>query len=108
MLQVTEGRCPGLSGSTCWGNAPFTYTVTASGEEGSYTFSGTLRDSDKNEHVVGGGDTVTVSSGNPYDANGDGEIDIDELFAAINDYFNDVINIDELFVVINLYFESSS
>ena len=32
----------------------FTYTVTASSTAGSHTFSGTLRDSDRNDHTVGG------------------------------------------------------
>ena len=90
------------------GNASFTYTVTASSVEDSYSFSGTLTDSDRNEHVVGGAATVTVSSGDPlvarYDANGDGAIDIDELFTAIDDYFAGLIGIDEIFTLMDLYF----
>ena len=90
------------------GNASFTYTVTASSVEDSYSFSGTLTDSDRNEHVVGGAATVTVSSGDPlvarYDVNGDGAIDIDELFTAIDDYFAGLIGIDEIFTLIDLYF----
>ena len=90
------------------GNASFTYTVTASSVEDSYSFSGTLRDSDRNEHVVGGAATVTVSSGDPlvarYDVNGDGAIDIGELFTAIDDYFAGLIGIGELFTLIDLYF----
>ncbi len=38
----------------------FTYTVTASSTEGDHTFSGTLRDGDRNDHVVGGSAVVTV------------------------------------------------
>ena len=40
----------------------------------------------------------------PYDANGDGVIDIGELFTAIDDYFAGVISIGELFTLIDLYF----
>ena len=40
--------------------SPITYTVTASGTAGSYDFSGTLRDSDRADHTVGGPTTVTV------------------------------------------------
>ena len=39
-----------------------------------------------------------------YDANGDGAIDIVELFTAVDDYFDGILSIEELFVVINLYF----
>ena len=38
----------------------FTYTVTASSVERSHTFSGMLRDSDRNDHDVGGNSSVTV------------------------------------------------
>ena len=40
----------------------------------------------------------------PYDANGDGAIDIGELFTAIDDYFAGLISIGELFTLIDLYF----
>ena len=39
-----------------------------------------------------------------YDANGDGAIDIGELFSAIDDYFDGRIGISELFTIIDLYF----
>ncbi len=39
----------------------FSYVVTASSTEGSYSFSGTLRDDDRNDHAVGGDSDVTVS-----------------------------------------------
>ena len=39
-----------------------------------------------------------------YDANGDGAIDIGELFTAIDDYFEGLIDISELFTIIDLYF----
>ena len=40
----------------------FTYTVTASSTEGSYTFSGTLTDEDKVDHAVGGDTDITVGA----------------------------------------------
>ena len=39
----------------------FTYKVTA-GTAGPYTFSGTLRDSDRNDHTIGGASSVTVTA----------------------------------------------
>ena len=39
-----------------------------------------------------------------YDANGDGAIEIGELFSAIDDYFDGRIDISELFTIIDLYF----
>ena len=38
----------------------FTYTVTASNTAGGHDFSGVLRDSDRDDHTVGGDDSVTV------------------------------------------------
>ena len=62
--QVTE-----LSGNqvrfTLQGEASFTYTVTASGTAGSHTFSGTLRDIERDDYPVGGVDTVTVRPPQP-------------------------------------------
>ena len=40
----------------------FSYTVTASDTAGSYDFSGTLRDSDRADHDVGGAASVTVTA----------------------------------------------
>ena len=40
----------------------FTYNVTASSMVGPYTFTGTLRDSDRNDHDVGGASSVTVKA----------------------------------------------
>ena len=45
---------------TLQGETSFTYTVTASSAAGSHTFSGTLRDSDKQDHDVVGDSSVTV------------------------------------------------
>ena len=62
--QVTE-----LSGNqvrfTLQGEASFTYTVTASGTAGSHTFSGTLRDIERDDYTVGGASTVTVRAPQP-------------------------------------------
>ena len=45
---------------TLQGETSFTYTVTASSAAGSHTFSGTLRDSDRQDHDVVGDSNVTV------------------------------------------------
>ncbi len=47
---------------TLQGDSSFTYVVTASSTAGAHTFSGTLRDSDKNNHPVGGASRVTVQA----------------------------------------------
>ena len=87
--QVTEVDARTI-GFILQGDTSFTYTVTASSVEDSYTFSGTLRDSDRDDHVVGGSATVTVSAGDPliarYDANGNGAIEKSEVIQAIDDY----------------------
>ena len=43
-----------------------------------------------------------------YDANGDGKIDLTEVNAAIDDFFDNVITIDEVSIVIDLYFGQST
>ncbi len=97
---------------TLQGETSFTYTVTAPSVEGPYTFSGTLRDFDRNDHAVGGAATVTVSSsGDPliarYDANGNGRIEKSEVIKAINDYLfgtgPDAPSKAEVIRLINLY-----
>ena len=96
---------------TLQGETSLTYTVTASSVEGSYTFSGTLRDSDRNDHTVGGASMVTVSSGDPlvarYDANGNGTIEKSEVIKAINDYLfgtgDDAPSKADVISLINLY-----
>ena len=47
---------------TLIGEESFTYTVTASSVAGDYSFSGTLRDIDKNETDVGGESDITVTT----------------------------------------------
>ena len=47
---------------TLQGDTSFTYIVTASSTPGSYDFSGTLRDFERDDYPVGGVDTVTVEA----------------------------------------------
>ena len=101
---------PGEVRFTLQGNTSFTYTVTASSVEGSHTFSGTLADSQGNDHVVGGDDTVTVASDplvDQYDVNNNGQIDRSEVITAINDYLfggeGDTISRADVIKLINLY-----
>ena len=47
------------------GQTSFAYTVTASGTSGGYTFSGIVRDEDREEAQVGGDSSVTVEGGVP-------------------------------------------
>ena len=44
-----------------------------------------------------------------YDANNNGEIDLDEVFTAIDDYFDydDRLTLEEVFEIVDLYFEGS-
>ncbi len=75
---------------TLQGETSYTYTVTASQTVGTHSFSGTLKDFDRNDHAVGGASTVMVSSGDPliirYDANNNGTIEKSEVIKAITDY----------------------
>jgi len=47
---------------TLMGETSFTYNVTASSVEGTFTFSGILKDSQKNEYEVEGGTEIAVKS----------------------------------------------
>ena len=47
---------------TLQGDSSVAYTVTASRTAGSHSFSGMLRDSDRNDHTVGGATDVTVTA----------------------------------------------
>ena len=88
-----------------------TYTVTATDSAGPHTFSGTLWDEERNHHTVGGAATVTVSSVDPlvarYDANGNNRIDLEEVYRAIDDYFEyvDPITLEEVYELVDLYFD---
>ena len=96
---------------TLIGVTSFTYTVAAPSAEGSYPFSGVLRNSDGENVPVGGALTIEVATGDPvfdrYDANGNGTIEKSEVIAAINDYLfgeGDVaISKAEVIRLINLY-----
>ena len=88
-----------------------TYVVTASSTEGSYSFSGTLIDSSRQEIPVGGALTIAVTTEDPlvarYDANGNGTIEKSEVIAAINDYLfgavDEAISKSDVIKLINLY-----
>ena len=92
------------------GETSYTYTVTASETVGTYSFSGTLRDFDRNDLAVAGASTVTVSSGDPlitrYDANNNGTIEKSEVIKAITDYLfgeGEPISKAEVIKLITLY-----
>ena len=50
----------------------FTYIVTTSSATGSHSFSGTLRDSDRQDHMVGGASSVRVRTASPPPSGGGG------------------------------------
>ena len=94
-----------------FGQTAFTYTVTAPGTAGTYSFSGVLRNSDREDVPVGGALTIAVAAGDPliarYDANGNGTIEKNEVIAAINDYLfgegGEAISKSDVIKLINLY-----
>ena len=94
-----------------FGQTAFTYTVTAPSAEGTYSFSGVLRDSDREDVPVGGALTIAVAAGDPlivrYDANGNGMIEKNEVIAAINNYLfgegDEAISKSDVIKLINLY-----
>ena len=89
----------------------FTYTVTASSAAGTYSFSGVLRNSDREDVPVGGALTIAVAAGDPlivrYDANNNGMIEKNEVINAINDYLfgegDAAISKSDVIKLINLY-----
>ena len=44
-----------------------------------------------------------------YDANGDGEIDLDEVYTAIDDYFDyeDRLTLEQVYEIVGLFFKRS-
>ena len=94
-----------------FGQTAFTYTVTAPSAEGTYSFSGVLRNSDREDVPVGGALTIAVAAGDPlivrYDANGNGTIEKNEVINAINDYLfgegDEAISKSDVIKLINLY-----
>ena len=93
------------------GETDFTYTVAAPGTAGTYSFSGVLRNSEREDVPVGGALTIAVAAGDSlivrYDANGNGMIEKSEVIAAINDYLfgegDEAISKSEVIKLINLY-----
>ena len=93
------------------GETDFTYTVAAPGAAGTYSFSGVLRNSEREDVPVGGALTIAVAAGDSlivrYDANGNGMIEKSEVIAAINDYLfgegDEAISKSEVIKLINLY-----
>ena len=62
-VQITGQVATGQTARfTLSGENSFTYTVTASSTAGSHSFSGVLRDDDRNDHTVGGATDVTVEA----------------------------------------------
>jgi hypothetical protein len=59
---------------TLLGETSFTYTLKASDNAGTYSFSGILKDDDKVEYAVGGDSQVTVSTKSPPSTGGGGTI----------------------------------
>ena len=88
------------------------YKVTAPSQAGGpYTFIGKFVNFGGQSVDIGGASTVTVaaSAGTPasYDSNGNGIIDLPELFDAIDDYFGGEISLTALFDIIDLYFSGN-
>ena len=94
-----------------FGQTAFTYSVTASSAAGTYSFSGVLRNSDREDVPVGGALTIAVAAGDPlivrYDANNNGMIEKNEVINAINDYLfgegDAAIGKSDVIKLINLY-----
>ena len=85
------------------------YKVTAPTEAGGpFTFTGEFANFDGESVDIGGASTVTVAAdaGTPasYDSNGNGIIELSELFDAIEDYFSGEISLTVLFDIIEFYF----
>ena len=89
------------------------YNVIAPSEAGGpFKFTGKFVNSDEESVDIGGPSTVTVAAntGIPasYDSNGNGAIELSELFVAIDDYFAGRISLTVLFEIIDLYFSGGS
>ena len=85
------------------------YKVTAPSEAGGpFEFTGNFVNFDGESVDIGGASTVTVAAvaGTPasYDSNGNGTIELTELFDAIDDYFAGKISLTVLFDIIDFYF----
>ena len=85
------------------------YKVTAPSEAGGpFEFTGTFVNFDGESVDIGGASAVTVAAeaGTPasYDSNGNGTIELPELFDAIDEYFAGEISLTVLFDIIDFYF----
>ena len=85
------------------------YKVTAPPVAGGpFEFAANFVNFDGKSVDIGGASTVTVAAdaGTPasYDSNGNGIIELPELFAAIDDYFASEISLTVLFDIIDFYF----
>ena len=97
---ITIGN--GTVGNFAGSGAVYTFDVTPN-EIGEVTVdiaAGAAEDADGNGNTA----APRLSVGITYDDDGDGAIDISELFSAIDDYFAGRIDISQLFGVIDLYF----
>ena len=88
------------------------YKVTAPSEAGGpHAFTGKFVNFDGKSVDIGGASTVTVAAvaGTPasYDSNGNGIIELPELFVAIDDYFAGKISLTVLFEIIDFYFSGN-
>ena len=91
------------------GTTNVAYKVTAPFEAGGpFDFTGNFMNFDEESVDIGGDSTVTVAAiaGTPasYDSNGNGIIELPELFDAIDDYFGGEISLTVLFDIIDFYF----
>ena len=85
------------------------YKATAPSEAGGpFEFTGKFVNFDGESVDIGGASAVTVAAdaGTPasYDSNGNGIIELPELFVAIDDYFGGEISLTVLFEIIDFYF----
>ena len=85
------------------------YKATAPSEAGGpFEFTGNFVNLGGESVDIGGASTITVAAvaGTPasYDSNGNGIIELSELFDAIDDYFAGRISLTVLFDIIGFYF----
>ncbi len=84
-----------------------TYTVTAPAVSGAGSFSGVLKNEDKDEHAVAGEASVAVEAVldvlAAYDTDGSGSIEKPEYQAAVEDYLRDAIDKAAYEEIVELY-----
>ena len=94
------------------GTTNVAYKVTAPPEAGGpFTFTGKFLNYFNESVDIAGASTVTVAAvaGTPasYDSNGNGIIELPELFDAVDDYFGGEISLTVLFDIIEIYFSGN-